>query len=341
MRQAASSSTTLTSRGSAKSATGGSLKARCPFSPMPRQHRSSGWLRSRSAVAAALGLGVAQPLQVVGRSRVGRARRCARGSSAGSRRDGRAPRRRTRPCGRPPCRAQGTPAVSSTSACTKASWEFPVANITWALPRASTAARMTSSASSAAARAIAASVGVDSHGRAVDAPGPCPHGAQHARRRLGQTGPVRDVVPPGPAQHGGGVEGGAPLPRRDAGGRRPAAGADRVGQGRDGPAHGLVQGARWPGGGVGHAGGGARPCRRGVVRRQSRARPRLRGVEARRPGHRRRADGSLGGQGLGACNSSTCAWFCTARAIATPRRTRSSWLPATGAATCRPTTTPT
>ena len=45
-RQAASSSTTLTSRGSAKSATGGSLKARCPFSPMPRQHRSRGWSRS-------------------------------------------------------------------------------------------------------------------------------------------------------------------------------------------------------------------------------------------------------------------------------------------------------
>ncbi len=42
-------------------------------------------------------------------------------------------------------------------------------------------------------------VGMYSHGGAVDGPGPCPHGAQHARRRLGQTVPVRDVVPPGPA----------------------------------------------------------------------------------------------------------------------------------------------
>ena len=42
------SATTFTASGSEKSATGGSLNARCPFSPIPRQHRSSGCDRSRS-----------------------------------------------------------------------------------------------------------------------------------------------------------------------------------------------------------------------------------------------------------------------------------------------------
>ena len=55
--------------------------------------------------------------------------------------------------------AQGTPSVSCTSACTKASWELPVANMTWAVPRAATAARMTARASSAAARAMALTSG--------------------------------------------------------------------------------------------------------------------------------------------------------------------------------------
>ena len=42
LRQAASSRTTLTSTGSRKSATGGSLNARWPFSPIPAQTMSDG-----------------------------------------------------------------------------------------------------------------------------------------------------------------------------------------------------------------------------------------------------------------------------------------------------------
>src|SRR5690242_2853732 len=44
--QASSSFTIFTKRLSLKSATGGSLNARCPFSPTPRQQRSIGWARS-------------------------------------------------------------------------------------------------------------------------------------------------------------------------------------------------------------------------------------------------------------------------------------------------------
>ena len=48
-RHPRSSSTTFMSSGSSKSATGGSLKARWPFSPIPRQHRSRGLASSRAA----------------------------------------------------------------------------------------------------------------------------------------------------------------------------------------------------------------------------------------------------------------------------------------------------
>src|SRR5690242_14357034 len=47
-RDAASSGTTLTARGSSNSATGGSLNARWPFSPIPQHVRSSGCARSSS-----------------------------------------------------------------------------------------------------------------------------------------------------------------------------------------------------------------------------------------------------------------------------------------------------
>ena len=117
---------------------------------------------------------------------------------------------------------------------------------------------------------------------------------------LGQTGPVRDVVLPGPAH-------------REAAWKAvrhflavtpvvgvPQLGPSGLGQGRDGPAHRVLQGARRPRRGVGHAGAGPRPRRRGVLGRQPRARPGLRGVQARRPRHRRRPDGRLGGQGVGA-----------------------------------------
>ena len=107
-RQAASSSTTFTSSGSSKSATGGSLKARWPFSPIPRQHRSSGWSAQQLGVAAALVVRAGRARRGSGRPGVGPARRSARGSSAGSRPDGRARRPRTRPCGRRRRRAQGT-----------------------------------------------------------------------------------------------------------------------------------------------------------------------------------------------------------------------------------------
>ena len=93
-----------------------------------------------------------------GRPGVRSARRCARGSSAGSWPDGRARSRRTRPCGRPRRRPRARRRCGATRASTKASWELPVANMAWATPRSATAARSTAAASSAAARAMAAVV---------------------------------------------------------------------------------------------------------------------------------------------------------------------------------------
>ena len=151
-------------------------------------------------VAVALGFGVARAPRRSTPRWGGPVPRCARGSSAGSPPGGLGRRRRTRPCGRPRCRAQGTPAVSSTSACTKASWEFPVANITWATPRASTAARMTST------RLVG--------GGPRHAPGrprgrgpwrrprpvvPGPHEDQHARCAWARLGRCASVEIPGPA----------------------------------------------------------------------------------------------------------------------------------------------
>ncbi len=93
----------------------------------------------------------------------------------------------------------GTPAVACTSSRTKSNCELPVANMAWAVPRASTAARRTSAASSAAARASAdaSACTVTVAFPACIVPG-CTRSACQAR--LGQTGPVRDVEVPGPAQ---------------------------------------------------------------------------------------------------------------------------------------------
>ncbi len=142
MRQAVSSSTTLTSRGSSKSATGGSLKARCPFSPMPRQHRSSGWSRQQPGVATALFLGIAQTLHVVRRLGLRPVHDALADPALEPGGVIRVRRPRIRPCGRRPSRTTGRPRSRVTSVCTNASWEFPVANIAWATPRASTAACM-------------------------------------------------------------------------------------------------------------------------------------------------------------------------------------------------------
>src|SRR4051812_7960336 len=48
-REASSRATTLTAAGSSKEACGGSLKARCPFSPIPKQTKSIGAAASKSA----------------------------------------------------------------------------------------------------------------------------------------------------------------------------------------------------------------------------------------------------------------------------------------------------
>ncbi len=137
---------------------------------------------------------------------------------------------------------------------TNASSEFPVANMTWATPRAATAARMTPAASSAAARAMA---------RRRGAPSPWRRRwswSRSARRsacqvRLGPDWPVRAVVVPGRRSAGGGLEGGPALLAAHPGLRAAPARPGGLGQDRDGPAHGLVQGARRPGRGVGHPGG--------------------------------------------------------------------------------------
>ena len=99
-RDAGSSATIFTSTGSSKSATGGSLNARWPFSPIPQQQRSSGCVAEQRRVAIGLGLRVAGVArEVVELLAPGAAPRPARACSAGSSRSASAAGRRTRPCG--------------------------------------------------------------------------------------------------------------------------------------------------------------------------------------------------------------------------------------------------
>ena len=79
----------------------------------------------------------------------------------------------------------------------KASWELPVANITWAMPRAATASAMRPRASSAAARAMAATSAWTCTVMPSKVRVPVCTGSA-CQARLGQTGAVRDVVLPGP-----------------------------------------------------------------------------------------------------------------------------------------------
>ena len=82
----------------------------------------------------------------------------------------------------------GHPGASRAPArATKASCELPVANMAWATPRASTAARRTSRASSAAARASAGRRGARARSPLPPASFPVAR-VQHARRSVGQTG---------------------------------------------------------------------------------------------------------------------------------------------------------
>ncbi len=170
-RQPSSSVTTFTSSGSSKSATGGSLKARCPFSPIPRQHRSSGWSAQQRRVPCALRFRPGQAVEVVGGPRPGPGRRSGRGSSAGSWPDGRARRPRTRPCGRRRRPTRARTGRRTRSASTKASWELPVANMAWATPlRATARAQDRRRPVSAAASAMAAVEGsTDTSGGLMDA----------------------------------------------------------------------------------------------------------------------------------------------------------------------------
>ncbi len=94
---------------------------------------------------------------------------------------------------------QGTSAVSSTSVWTKASCEFPVANMTCATPRASTASRITASASSAAARAMASTSACTRTVAPSTVTVPVPTGSA-CQARVGQTGRVREVEVPGPSR---------------------------------------------------------------------------------------------------------------------------------------------
>ena len=103
-------------------------------------------------VAIALGPGIGQSVEIVGLRGAGRGRRCAPGSSAGSRPDGRDRRPRTRPCGRrrrrtrerPRCRGRGRRRRPAAS-CRWRTWHGPPP----ARPRRR---RRTAAASSAAAR---------------------------------------------------------------------------------------------------------------------------------------------------------------------------------------------
>ena len=272
-----------------------------------------------------------------------RGRRSSRGSTAGTRPGGRALPRRTRPCGRRRCRARAHRGLRDQRASMKASCELPVANMAWATPRASTAARMMAAAWSAAARAMAATSGWTSTwawsyataGRRTVMRSAC----QWSSARLE---PMREVAPP-----------------------RPGAVRRRLGRGAPVP--------------CGHPGGARTPARSGHVRSSSRRcnRPVRSRCEAAWRRWRRRwrqippapsSASSAGNHGLGlayaasklqgrrsrsSCramrrrprsrpsSSSTCGWSCTARGTARPRRTRWIWRSGKGAATSRPTTIPT
>ena len=298
-------------------------------------------LPQQVGVAAALGLGVAETLDVVGGLRVGRLHDALADPALEA---GRVVRSdpdvlvHVEDDGVGPGHPVG---LVRPGRATKASWELPVANMACAVPRAATAARITSARLVGRGPGHGGHVGVHVHGGAVDGPGPGLARRSACQARLGQTGPVRDVELPGPGPPGGGLEGGAPLPRRDAGGGRAPAGAVGVGQGRDRAAHRLVQGARRPGRRVGHARAGPRPRRRGLVGRQPRPGPGLRRVQARRHASPSWCRPAPRRPRCRPCSSSTSASSCTARATARPRPTPSSWPRARGAATCRPTTTPT
>ena len=188
---------------------------------------------------------------------------------------------------------------------------------------------------------MARGVGMDPDGGAVDGPGPGPHGAQHARctsARLDRCATSWSRVRPTWRLRGRRSAASCPV--------TPVFGTPQLGpsvsvEDRDAPAHGLVQGAGRPGRRVGHAGGGSRPCRGRLLGRQPRARSGLRGLQAGRAGDRRRAHGSVRGEGLGAP--------AVRRAPRPPRRrlprggdarARAGRV-ARGAATSRPTTIPT
>ena len=196
-------------------------------------------------------------------------------------------------------RAQGTSGVSPTSAAMKASCELPVANMACTTPRAATAARITSAAWSAAARAMCARSGCTTtvapstvHVRvsfiSVSMPAAARPDWIRARRGDPRSRPPRRSVEGGPA-----------VPAADAGRGGAPARLLRGGQGRDGAAHGLVQGAGRAGRRLGHARGRARSGRGRLVGRQSRAGPGVRRLQARSAGDRGGAHGGLGRQGVG------------------------------------------
>ena len=145
-RQASSSSTTLTSSGSVEVGHRGIVEGQVPVLPDPEAAQVERVALQELGVARALGPGVAQTLDVVGSLGVGRLDdpladpALEAGRVVGSHpdvlvhvEDHRLGPGHVRGC-------------APSSAAMKASWEFPVANMACATPRAATAARMTSAA---------------------------------------------------------------------------------------------------------------------------------------------------------------------------------------------------
>ena len=131
----------MTSRGSSKSATGGSLKARWPFSPIPRQHRSRGCSAQQRGVPGALVVRWGQSVEVVGGPGMGPGGDpLADPAAEAGRMVGPDPHVLVHVEHHDVGPGHGT-VGAERRASTKASWELPVANMAWATPWSATALR--------------------------------------------------------------------------------------------------------------------------------------------------------------------------------------------------------
>jgi hypothetical protein len=208
-------------------------------------------------VAGALGLGVAQPLHVVG-------------GPGGRRLDDALRIQRWKPAGwsgptptyssmwKTTVSDHGTSGCACTSASTKASCELPGGEHDVGHPAGLHGGPHDGGGLVGGRPRHGPRRDGRAPGRAVD-PGPGPVMPFSMPGGLGQTGGAMRVWPNPARPPRGGVGGGAPLSGRHPGGGGAPAGPERLAQDRDVPAHRLVQGARRPGRRGGDAGRRPRP----------------------------------------------------------------------------------